>query len=377
MLELQDYGPARFFEFSSFSPDAWDSVAPDRITPMQQHMWVSATISAIGPREDVKVLTVGTPETPKAMAPLSIDRSGPRGYRLLGAEELGESVEVIYSDDAALSALAEGLSRLRYPVSLGHYPLDTPFVERLRSNLRTRGLIVDRKLHVKAMPYVKLAGEWKQPETQLGPGRRSDYRRKRRKAEKLGKVTTEVLSPSPSEFPSLYEEAMGIETRSWKGHAGTAVSMNPFQSVFYRKYGELAARAGSLRICFLRIDGVSVAMQYLVELRNRMWQLKIGYDDRLSDCSPGFLLMRDMLSYGASQGHVGYEFLGKEAAWTRMWSATARPIGAVRVYPFNFKGARAALFDTWKHAKFMTAVVGVLRWPFVCAPALAGLAGMA
>ncbi|MEZ5817502.1 MAG: GNAT family N-acetyltransferase [Hyphomicrobiaceae bacterium] len=345
----RDFGAVQLLDFDAFSQRAWNGVAPDRMTPMQQHIWIRAAISALSPEKDVKVLTVGTPESPLALAPLSIDRSGPHCYRLLGAEEFGESVEVIYRDKGALSALVRGLSRLGYPISFGHYPLDTSFVECLRRAFRARGLVVERKLGVAAMPCLKLDRTWLHPEERLSATRRSDYRRKRRKAEKLGEVITEVHCPAPGEFATLYEEAMAIEARNWKGRGGTAVSMNPVQSVFYRTYGELAARAGTLRICFLRVGGAPVAMQYLVEYKDRLWQLKIGYDERHRDFSPGFLLMRDVLRYGAERGHAGYEFLGKEAAWTKMWSATARPIGAIRVYPFNFKGARAALADTWRH----------------------------
>ncbi len=53
-------------------------------------------------------------------------------------------------------------------------------------------------------------------------------------------------------------------------------------------------RRESLRIAFLRIAGRPVAMQIAVERAQRLWLLKIGYDEEYARCSPGQLLMLEV-----------------------------------------------------------------------------------
>ncbi len=332
--------------FDSFKSRAWDSVAPDRRTPMQQHIWARAAVETLSPGKPVDVVSVGSISEPAALAPLSqqaILQLGRR--RLLGSEELGEPVEVVYRDQAALKCLARGLVATRLPLSFGHYLADTPLIKELKLAYGRRGLVVVRPLPQRASPWISLDASWISPEAHFSARRRSDFRRMRRSAEKLGQVTTDIIVPEPNALPALLEEAMTIEERGWKGRAGTALAYDERQRRFYERYAALACEAGILRLCFLRIDGRAAAMQLAVETEGRFWLLKIGFDKSFKRCSPGNLLLRDTISYAAAKGLASYEFLGKEAEWTMLWTQNARPLVALRSYPFNCAGLVAALSD--------------------------------
>ena len=103
--------------------------------------------------------------------------------------------------------------------------------------------------------------------------------------------------------------------------------------------------AGILRLCFMRIDGKAAAMQFAVECDDRFWLIKVGYDDAFRQVSPGNLLMRETISYAAGKGLKAYEFLGKEAEWTKLWAGDARPIATLRTYPYNLRGLIAFVSD--------------------------------
>lgn len=102
---------------------------------------------------------------------------------------------------------------------------------------------------------------------------------------------------------------------------------------------------GILRLCFMRIDGKAAAMQFAVESDSRFWLIKVGYDDAFRQVSPGNLLMRETIAHAAAKGLKTYEFLGKEAEWTRLWAGDARPIATLRTYPYNIRGLAAFLSD--------------------------------
>lgn len=337
-------GPARQVDLSSITASAWNAVAPERRTPMQQHLWVSVAAETLSPRRAVRVVLVGSLKAPLALAPLMRSHS-PGRMKLLGAEELAEPVEVLYSSKDTLARLAEGLAATRMPLSFGHYLADTPFLVALKRAYRGRGLVIARPLPARACPSIALDPSWIEPESHFTARRRSDFRRMQRTAEKIGRVEIEILTPRADAAAALLDEAIEIEHRSWKSRAGTSLAENEQQARFIRRYGALACDAGILRLCFLRIDGRAIAMQIALETEGRFWLLKIGYDEAFKRCSPGNLLLRETISYAARSGLKSYEFLGKEAEWTTLWTQQARPVVALRTYPFNAAGLFAGLAD--------------------------------
>jgi CelD/BcsL family acetyltransferase involved in cellulose biosynthesis len=318
---------------------------------MQQHIWVRAAAETMSSTEEVEVVTVGPPERPLALAPFCQSERGPTRLKLLSAEESGESVEVIYRRADALELLAKAIVRTALPVSFAHYVRDTPFIAALRRAYRGRGLVVTRALAARGNPSIALDERWIEPECYLNARRQSDLRRMRRNAEKLGKVEFEILKPRAEELRPLLIEAMAVEEKGWKGRAGTALAVDRRLRKFYQRYSELACDDGILRLCFMRIDGRAVAMQIAAEVDQRFWLLKIGFDEDYKNCSPGNLLMRETIAYAARHKLLSYEFLGKEAPWTKLWTQTAYPLTALRTYPFNLAGMAALAFDVSLYAR--------------------------
>ncbi len=192
---------------------------------------------------------------------------------------------------------------------------------------------------------IRLDASWLEPETHLNSGRRSDLRRAGRKAEQLGKVTTEILAPDTHDVDRLFDEAVAIEERSWKGEAGTALAHDPQRAAFYRQYAHAASRTGVLRICFLRVAERAIAMQIAVEQGGGFWLLKVGYDAEFSACSPGLLLMRETIAHAARAQLASYEFLGRAESWTRVWTAEERQTVSLRIYPYGLRGLAAFTLD--------------------------------
>jgi len=336
---------AQQISFQRFAENVWNNVAPQRLTPMQQHIWIRAAAEALSSIPEVQVVTIGSPDQPAALAPLCKSASGSPRLKLLGAEELGESVEVVYRDPGALDLLARAIADTGLPVSFGHYPLDSPFIEALRRAYRGRGFVVTKPLAVRGCPHIVLDESWIEPERHLSSNRRWDFRRKQRRAAELGKVTFSILQPRSTELTALFEEAIGVEAKGWKGRSATCITRDRILRRFFQRYTELACVAGILRLCFMRIDDKPVAMQLAVETNDCFWPIKIGYDEDYARCSPGNLLMRETISYAARNKLKSFEFLGKSAPWTEIWTQDARPIAALRTYPLTTAGGEALAFD--------------------------------
>src|SRR6185295_10780276 len=186
---------------------------------------------------------------------------------------------------------------------------------------------------------------WTDPERKLSPSRRSSIRRAQRKAQEIGSIEYQIVSPKPHELPPLLMEALKVEAASWKGRNRSALLDDPERRRFFEQYTAIASEKGILRLCFMRIGGHAAATQLAVESSGGFWLLKVGYDETFSRCSPGNLLMLETLRYAAKRGLRSYEFLGSAEPWTEIWTDRVRPCVSVWAYPNNFRGAAALVWD--------------------------------
>jgi CelD/BcsL family acetyltransferase involved in cellulose biosynthesis len=310
----------------------WNALLDGTHSPMQQFIWMETCAASFG-GDETEIVTLGDPTRPYAIAPLRRRRGR---LELLGECELQESTDFIYADQCAATELARTLFTLKAPIYLERVPADSLLVAALgRLNPRP-GMVIQRPRQ--DVPYTPLDASWCEPEQFLNSGRRSDIRRARRRAEEIGPVSFEISCPSADEVESLLEQAFQVEDAGWKGQQGSSLKRDLVRGEFYRRYAQAAASTGVLRLCFLRIAGQAVAMQFAIECGNRFWLLKIGYDQSFARCSPGILLMLETLRYSARKELDSYEFLGVAEDWTQIWAKTVRPCVALRLYPHGARG---------------------------------------
>lgn len=320
----------------------WDRIRPARRTPMQHAIWIEACFDVFyeSGRMDV-VVADGDP--PCAAAAFARRGAFPQRLFLAGAEELWEPIDVVYSDPHSAAALVENVLSRRKPLRFGHFPTDSAFGDALARGASRFGILLAAP--VAASPYIALDDGWKTPEQRFSSGRRSDLRRMARKAGDMGAATYEILAPRPDETGALLDAAVAVEAKSWKARSKTALAFDAAQEAFFRRYAWLAAENGILRISLMKIGGEIAAVQLAVECDDAFWLFKIGYDERFAACSPGNLLMLESIRYAANQGLSSFEFLGKAAPWTRVWTEAERPNQRLRFYPHTPEGYVALAED--------------------------------
>ena len=321
------------------------AIACARSTPMHHEIWLTACAETISPDDDFEIVTAGDPHSPRAAAPFRRRRSGlSTRLFLLGAEDLWLHSDVLYEDEKAASELAEAVVRRALPVRFGHFPGDSPFVDALKTAAAGNGYVVADA--VEGSPYIALDPTWREPEKKLRSKRRSDLKRRRKKAEQAhGEVTVEILTPTADEVEALYDQALDIETRGWKGRAQSAMVFDEHKSVFFRRYLRLACDAGIARMCFLYIGGTPAAFQIGVASDAGFWGFRTGYDETYRDYAPGILLFLEVVRYVANAGLSTHEFLGRQEPWTKEWTEDVRPLHRLRYFPYNANGAAAFASD--------------------------------
>lgn len=326
--------------------ESWSALcaqAPNAAGPMHGHGWARECAAAFNPSDALRVIVVGNQDNPQAIAPLVARGSLVKQLEQIGVHELYEPTDLLYANETALDELAAKLASLGAPLRFGRLPADSPTITALQRAFARRAWL--HLTEAAAAPSLPLDESWCEPEMKFNAGRRSDFRRAQRHAASFGEVSFEMLAPTPDELELLLEEAYTVECAGWKGATGTALSRDTTRGTFYRRYALAAAEQGQLRLCFMRIAGQAIAMQFAIECDNRFWLLKIGYDETYARCSPGTLLMLYSVRYAATKGLQSYELLGSAEPWTSQWTKLERPCVALRIYPYNFSGAAKLASD--------------------------------
>ena len=326
---------------------AWQSLPST--SPMQEYIWARSCAEAF-PSGTLQLITVGA--DPRAIAVL-VQQKNSALLKPLGAE-LYEPVEFPYADAGAAEKLAEAMARLPHRLFLHDVLADSILVDCLRRACGAR--LVIRPIH--GHPWLELDDTWLEPESHLNSGRRSDLRRARRQAEKLGPVRCEMIAPDPHSLEPLLEEAFRVEAASWKGRQGSALAMDPQVGLFYRRYAHAACERQTLRLGLLSIGERAVAMQLGIELADSFWLFKMGFDEEFSRCSPGALMMIESLRCARLRGCSRYEFTGKREKWNQIWTQESHPAVALNIHPPGIRGGTTLAID-WTRAAIVSRLRGL------------------
>ena len=320
----------------------WDSLGFERGSPMLNCDWARTCADVFGLGSSLEILAYGSTEG-EAVAPLfRVGRIGGR-REFIGASELGEPMNFLYSAPSAVEPLAKALAEARCSVLLRRIPADSPVTDALKRAYRGNGFVICRRAG--SVPRIDLDESWIEPERHLNSGRRSDLRRLRKVAAKSGAIQIEIINPRPEELIPLLDEAYEVEASGWKAAEGSALALDPRRGPFLRRYAAAACERGLLRLCFLRLGARAAAVQIAIEVAHGFWLLKIGYREEFARCSPGTLLMCETIAYAAKAGLRSYEFLGTDESWLHMWGPLISPCVSVGAYPYNVGGMIALGHD--------------------------------
>ncbi len=316
---------------------AWDRLAATASTdPMQSHAWSLVAARTLHAGDPLNVITVHRGSQLAAVAPLvEVRRRGGRWLEFLGGDRLYEPMRLLAESDAARTVLCREIARQRRPMLLQR--LDRgEWTAELRRQARGRAIA----LTARSSPCLRvdLAGGFDALVARLSSERASTLRRKRRQLERAGEVRFESLQPTPAQLAAVLREAFEVESRGWKGEAGSAVLSQPDLREFFRGIAAHFAASGALRVRRLLVGGEIAAVNLGVVQANRYYELKIGFDEKWARQSPGVLLTLECLRDGCASGLQSHEFLGSAAAWQEPFATGERSLENLALYPLDAAG---------------------------------------
>ena len=312
--------------------------------PFVRHEWVRAWWDCFGTGQELYVLLVKENRELVAIVPLmSCDR------RLCGVPvrqlqfiwnvyvERFDFIVGRWPQAAYRATLAHLLSRKKgWDLLLLHQlPAGSPSLTEMGR------LAVEHGIHVELLrstdsPYVPIAGSWDSYCKSLDAKHRSNLRNREKRLSQLGSVSLEIVS-SAKDLAQALEDGFGLEAAAWKGRAGSAVGRRPEVRRFYTHLARFAAERGSLRLCFLTLNGERIAFGYFLEHGNKLYLLKPGYDPRYACYSPSTLLCDLVLHHAFDRRLTEVDFLGLADPWKLQWTKSLRTHYWLYLFPDRFK----------------------------------------
>lgn len=237
-------------------------------------------------------------------------------------------------------------------------PRTGTLIEALHQQLVARGF----RTHVDGpmdSPYITLPATWEELSGRLDARFRQNLRRRRRRLEEQGTVAFEQVRTLEGLDQAL-EDAFAIEASGWKGRDGSAIRSRPETAGFYAAWARQLAAAGRLRLSFLSVNGKRIAFHFAHVTRGRYHLPKCGFDEGWRECSPGQLLMVEVLGRCIEEQVETFEFLGHTMTWKRDWTPLVRPHATLWAFRRNAPGtaawmvragARPLALRAWRRAR--------------------------
>ncbi|MFL5319438.1 MAG: GNAT family N-acetyltransferase [Myxococcaceae bacterium] len=172
-------------------------------------------------------------------------------------------------------------------------------------------------------PYFALPSSFDAFSAGLQSKFKANCRRRRKKLEEKGAVSFERYDGG-AELDAKLEEGFGLEASGWKGERGTAIAQDKATRGFYTELAREASARGWLSLYFHRLSGKAVSFHYGLSYGGKYLLLKPGYDETLKECSPGQLLMEDVVRDCIDRKQSEFDFLGPDMPWKRDWTDKAR-----------------------------------------------------
>jgi len=313
----------------------WNKLACAVKFPFVQYEWFDSCVNALCSESALYVVVLRFGGEILAIAPLVMKGRILKRLEMLGSAVLCEPVGFLYRDKESVGVLIDILLSQQLPLLPGRMPAGSAEDNYLQEKSGYSFLRFSKSIPA---PWIPIHTSWQEFERRISSSRRSAMRRAERKANELGTVTTEILSPTAGEAQNLLEEIIEIENSGWKQKNRTSMAENSELKRFFIHYANAMALKGALRMCFLRINGKAVAAQIAVEYADSFWVLKVGYNVKFASCSPGILLMHHTIRCAFEKNLKTFEFMGSDEPWIRIWTNAMRGYRFYRIYPITMNG---------------------------------------
>jgi len=190
-----------------------------------------------------------------------------------------------------LERLLDGVCAAHWPLVDFHaVDLTLPRWQAWREAIDRRGLECLQTERI-AIGVLRIEGTWDEYCARLTRNHRRQMRRMVRKCDAWGGAALRVeRAVAPDDVAPLLRRGFEVENSSWKGSQGSSVLATEGKLAFYTDQARTLAAKGQLQLAFLEVGGEPAAFEYGWLSKGVYYAVKVGYDERRAEATPGQLL---------------------------------------------------------------------------------------
>jgi CelD/BcsL family acetyltransferase involved in cellulose biosynthesis len=305
----------------------WDALLPSDAHPFDLHCWYHAWWDAFGASSELAVCTVRRDGALAGVFPLRAER---HCLRALANVHSG-MFRPLASDAEAMDALlAATLAGRTYELELPMVPAEGGLPSLLEGGAREATMLPLAEPS-SLSPIVDTSGDleaWLKGNSSSWKKRLARYRRK---MERDHQAELEI-AVVPDDVDAWLEEGLRLEASGWKGKGGTAIVSAPETEAFYRDVASRFHQRGELRLSRIAFDREAVAFSFCLLWRDRLYSLKVGYDESWRKLVPGLVMQLSIVERCFELGVEAYELLGETSDWKEKMATGSRPHVTLRAY---------------------------------------------
>lgn len=216
------------------------------------------------------------------------------------------------------------------------------------------------------VPVKNLQGGWNAFWYSIGGNTRRKFAQQYRRLERIGRLEFDEVRGG-DDLKEILFECFEVEATGYKGQLRTAIIYKDTERTFWLDFAHAAARAGSLSLYTLRLDGRLISYELCLKHSGIIFAMKHGTDARLKSQAPGTALHLEIFRREIDEGgYKLYDFAGTKYEWKRRWTKDVTPMFHLRVYSCTWRGYLAFLLGPWFRRKIkqipgMFALVSEMR----------------
>jgi CelD/BcsL family acetyltransferase involved in cellulose biosynthesis len=319
--------------FAEITPE-WDELAlRSNASPFARPGWLDPWWEAFGEGE-LAILVLREQGTMRGVLPLE-RRDGV--FHALANSHTPLFEPVVEDPEAAAQLMLAATELSGRRVELTEVDADGPVTSALTQAAdRSGGRVRVRSL--RESPYAQLDGDFDAYRASLSKGRRRETDRRRRRLDELGRITIEWADGREGLRERL-AEGYELEASEWKREAGTAITSSTVTARFYSEVARWAARAGMLRLAFLRLEGRAIAFKYTLWTPRACYSLKSGFDSDFRSASPLTVLLHELVARACAKGVRRVELLGDADPHKLDWTNGVHQIVRAQVFAPTLSGS--------------------------------------
>ncbi len=192
------------------------------------------------------------------------------------------------------------------------------------------------KLNSILSPYIQIAQSWEA----YWPSLSKRWRRKISDTSKLfarnGDGT--IIKYTGAEIDKAFDELLTVSRKTWQYENGTAIASTEKDITLYYSIARDMAKNGMLRLWILKIDALPVAFLYAIEYANKLFAMKIGFNQEYSHFSPGVFLSTHVIKECFDHKLAEFDWLGENNDYKMKWTSLCRQHVRHRVYNTTLAG---------------------------------------